>query len=292
MQKKIIISSFAAMLLLSVPAIAQKKEKNKKEKESKKFSVLNKEFTTESGLKYKIIHEGNGQRAKAGDMVSVHYTGKLTNDSIFDSSYNRNQPLKFKLGAGQVIKGWDEGIALLNVGDKAIFTIPPELGYGSRAVGPIPANSTLIFEVELLQIIERPKPFDVKGKDTLSTASGLKYIKLNTNEGETPKTGDRVFVHYTGFFEDGKIFDSSVERGQVFNFVLGQGQVIAGWDEGIALLKKGEKARLIVPYQLAYGENGYPPHIPPKATLIFDVELMDVTSSSNNGHSSGDGHNH
>ncbi len=291
MRKNTIFMAIACSLFLSAPAFAQKKEKNKKEKESKKFSVLNKEFTTESGLKYKIIHEGNGQRAKAGDMVSVHYTGKLTNDTVFDSSHNRNQPIKFKLGAGQVIKGWDEGIALLNVGDKAIFTIPPDLGYGSRAMGPIPANSTLIFEVELVQIIERPKPFDVKGKDTLTTASGLKYIKLNTTEGEAPKAGDRVFVHYTGFFEDGKIFDSSVERGQVFNFMLGQGQVIAGWDEGIALLKKGEKARLIVPYTLGYGENGYPPHIPAKATLIFDVELMDVTSSSG-GHFPGDGHNH
>lgn len=291
MRKNTIYWAMAFALLISAPAFAQKKEKNKKEKESKKFSVLNKEFTTESGLKYKIIHEGNGQRAKAGDMVSVHYTGKLTNDTIFDSSHSRNQPIKFKLGAGQVIKGWDEGIALLNVGDKAIFTIPPDLGYGSRAMATIPANSTLIFEVELVQIIERPKPFDVKGKDTLSTASGLKYIKLNTTEGVAPKSGDRVFVHYTGFFEDGKIFDSSVERGQVFNFMLGQGQVIAGWDEGIALLKKGEKARLIVPYTLAYGENGYPPHIPAKATLIFDVELMDVTSNSG-GHFPGDGHNH
>jgi peptidylprolyl isomerase len=289
MLKKTIFIAIASSLFISAPAFSQKKEKNKKE--TKKFSVLNKEFTTESGLKYKIIHEGNGQRAKVGDMVSVHYTGKLTNDTIFDSSYSRNQPIKFKLGAGQVIKGWDEGIALLNVGDKAIFTIPPHLGYGSRAVGPIPANSTLIFEVELVQIVERPKPFDVKGKDTITTASGLKYIKLNSTEGEAPKAGDRVFVHYTGFFEDGKIFDSSVERGQVFNFILGQGQVIAGWDEGIALLKKGEKARLIVPYNLGYGENGYPPHIPAKATLIFDVELMDVNTASG-GHSPGDGHNH
>ncbi|MFN7014270.1 MAG: FKBP-type peptidyl-prolyl cis-trans isomerase [Bacteroidia bacterium] len=291
MRKNTVLMVVTFALLLSAPTFAQKKEKTKKEKEPKKFSVLNKEFTTESGLKYKIIHEGNGQRAKAGDMVSVHYTGKLTNDTIFDSSYSRNQPIKFKLGAGQVIKGWDEGIALLNVGDKAIFTIPPDLGYGSRAMGPIPANSTLIFEVELLQIIERPKPFDVKGKDTVTTASGLKYIKLNNTDGEAPKAGDRVFVHYTGFFEDGKIFDSSVERGQVFNFMLGQGQVIAGWDEGIALLKKGEKARLIVPYNLGYGENGYPPHIPAKATLIFDVELMDINSASG-GHYPGDGHNH
>lgn len=290
MIKKCFIAALTMGILINIPAFAQKKEKPKKE--PKKFSVLNKEFTTASGLKYKIIHEGNGPRAKAGDMVSVHYIGKLTNDTIFDSSYSRNQPIKFKLGAGQVIKGWDEGIALLNVGDKAIFTIPPDLGYGARAMGPIPANSTLIFEVELLQIIEKPKPFDVKGKDTVTTASGLKYIKLNNTDDIAPKSGDRVFVHYTGYFEDGKIFDSSVERGQVFNFMLGQGQVIAGWDEGIALLKKGEKARLIIPYQLAYGENGYPPHIPPKATLIFDVELVDVNSANQGGHFPGDGHNH
>ena len=90
------------------------------------------------------------------------------------------------------------------------------------------------------------------------------------------EAGKTVKVHYTGYLTDGKKFDSSVERGEPIAFPLGMGNVIKGWDEGIALMKTGEKARLIIPYQLAYGEQGYPGAIPPKATLIFDVELVEV----------------
>jgi peptidylprolyl isomerase len=237
-----------------------------------------KKMKTASGLEYVITEKGKGTKCpKPGDMVSVHYTGKFTNDTVFDSSVKRGQPIKFTLGVGQVIKGWDEGIALLHVGDKAIFTIPPDLGYGSQDRGPIPGNSTLIFEVELVDFKEKivATPFDVKGKDTATTSSGLKVIKLNETKGDQPKPGQTVSVHYTGYLVDGKKFDSSVERDQPFQFALGQGQVIRGWDEGIALLRKGEKARLIIPYTLGYGENGYPPIIPAKAELIFDVELID-----------------
>jgi peptidylprolyl isomerase len=233
---------------------------------------------TASGLEYQITQKGKGgKQPKPGDMVTVHYTGKFTNDTVFDSSVKRGEPIKFTLGVGQVIKGWDEGIALLHVGDKATFRIPPELAYGSQQRGPIPANSTLIFDVELLDVKEKitPKPFDVAGKDTVTTASGLKYVKIAETKGEKPKTGQQVTVHYSGYLMDGKMFDSSVQRDQPFQFALGQGQVIRGWDEGIALLNKGEKARLIIPYDMAYGEAGYPPIIPPKSTLIFDVELID-----------------
>ncbi|MCO6500716.1 MAG: FKBP-type peptidyl-prolyl cis-trans isomerase [Vicingus serpentipes] len=85
-----------------------------------------------------------------------------------------------------------------------------------------------------------------------------------------------VSVHYSGFLEDGSLFDSSLERGQPITFPLGQGHVIQGWDEGIALLKVGEKAQFIIPHELGYGEQGHPPVIPQKATLIFDVELVEV----------------
>ena len=112
--------------------------------------------------------------------------------------------------------------------------------------------------------------------DTVTTETGLKYIKLNTTEGAQAESGKMVSVHYTGYFENGNIFDSSIERGEPITFPLGQKRVIAGWEEGISKLKVGEKARMIIPYQLAYGENGRPPAIPAKATLIFDVELVDV----------------
>lgn len=108
---------------------------------------------TASGLRYQIIQKGNGTKATKGKKVSVHYSGALTNGMVFDSSYKRKQPIDFVLGIGQVIPGWDEGIQLLQVGDKARFVIPSDLAYGSRgAGGVIPPNATLVFDVELMDV--------------------------------------------------------------------------------------------------------------------------------------------
>jgi peptidyl-prolyl cis-trans isomerase A (cyclophilin A) len=108
---------------------------------------------TESGLRYQMIQKGSGKKAEKGKTVSVHYSGSLENGKVFDSSYTRKKPIEFPLGQGHVIEGWDEGIALLQVGDKARFVIPSHLGYGSRgAGGVIPPNATLIFDVELMDV--------------------------------------------------------------------------------------------------------------------------------------------
>lgn len=113
---------------------------------------LGMEFTA-SGLGVKIIQQGDGEQPKVGQKVKVHYKGTLEDGTVFDNSYDRGQPIDFPLGQGRVIKGWDEGIALLNVGTKALFKIPSELGYGARgAGGVIPPNATLYFEVELVGI--------------------------------------------------------------------------------------------------------------------------------------------
>jgi FKBP-type peptidyl-prolyl cis-trans isomerase FkpA len=110
---------------------------------------------TESGLLYEDLVTGSGPEAKAGDLVRVHYTGWLTDNTKFDSSVDRGQPFEFTLGQGGVIKGWDEGVAGMQVGGKRKLTIPPELGYGAGGAGStIPPNATLIFEVELLEIVE------------------------------------------------------------------------------------------------------------------------------------------
>ena len=108
---------------------------------------------TDSGLRYQIIQKGNGTKAEKGKTVSVHYKGQLLDGTVFDSSYKRNQPIDFPLGTGQVIAGWDEGVGMLNVGDKARFVIPSDLGYGSSgAGGVIPPDATLIFDVELIDV--------------------------------------------------------------------------------------------------------------------------------------------
>jgi tetratricopeptide (TPR) repeat protein len=112
--------------------------------------------------------------------------------------------------------------------------------------------------------------------DTITTKSGLKYLVLSKGTGARAELNKNVEVHYTGYFLDGKVFDSSVERGDPIEFILGTGQVIAGWDEGIALMNVGDKFRLIIPSNLAYGEKGDGTIIPPKSTLIFNVELMGI----------------
>mgnify|MGYP001571782313 CR=1 FL=1 len=106
--------------------------------------------------------------------------------------------------------------------------------------------------------------------------SGLKLVELVPGQGPSPKTGQKVTVHYTGTFQDGKKFDSSVDRGQPFSFTLGVGQVIKGWDEGVATMKVGEKRKLLIPSQLGYGASGAGGIIPPNTDLIFEVELLTI----------------
>ena len=108
---------------------------------------------TKSGINIEVITEGTGALPKKGQMVTVHYSGWLTDETKFDSSVDRGQPFKYQFGVGQVIQGWDDGVATMKLGGKSRFTIPPELGYGEQgAGGVIPPNATLIFEVELLGI--------------------------------------------------------------------------------------------------------------------------------------------
>ena len=107
-------------------------------------------------------------------------------------------------------------------------------------------------------------------------ANELKIEKLQSGNGPSPKRGQMVTVHYTGRFTDGSKFDSSVDRNEPFSFVLGEGQVIAGWDQGVATMQVGDKVKMTIPPDLAYGAGGYPGAIPPNATLVFEVELLSV----------------
>ena len=111
-------------------------------------------------------------------------------------------------------------------------------------------------------------------------ASGLGYVDLVDGQGARPAAGDSVSVHYTGWLKDGTKFDSSVDRGQPFEFAIGRGRVIRGWDEGVASMKVGGKRKLIIPAHLGYGERGAGGVIPPGATLIFEVELLGVTANA------------
>lgn len=236
-----------------------------------------KRLKLDKGLTIYKVKEGSGQKLQKGDFAEVHYTGYFKNGEIFDSSVEREQPVVVQLGENQVIPGWEHALKNMNVGDKARVIIPPELAYGEKGYRDIEPNTTIVMDIEVLGAKKPQKavPFNVTGKDTVFTTSGLGIIKVEETQNKKATAGDHVKVHYTGYFENGEIFDSSIEAGRPISFQLGRGQVIKGWDEGLQQLREGEKARLIIPYQLGYGEKGSGP-IPPKSKLIFDVHLLDI----------------
>ncbi|HET9477515.1 MAG TPA: FKBP-type peptidyl-prolyl cis-trans isomerase, partial [Dehalococcoidia bacterium] len=239
--------------------------------------------TTPNGVEYEDIVVCDGPELTVGDTVDANYIGRLEDGTEFANTYESGDVFRFLYGQAAVINGWDEGLAGMKVGGKRRVKIPADV-YGEEnvSVDIIPPGATIIFEVELLDIkkgqgeVAPESPPEIDG-ETITTDSGLKYIDIEEGTGITPATGQRVTVHYTGWLEsDGSKFDSSLDGGQAFTFTIGQGNVIKGWDEGLSTMKVGGKRRLIVPADLGYGEEGYPPVIPANAVLIFDVELLDV----------------
>ena len=223
---------------------------------------------TSTGLVSKVLEKGSGsEHPAAADKVTVHYTGWTTDGKMFDSSVKRGKPSTFPLN--RVIAGWTEGVQLMVEGEKRRFWIPEELAYQGREDRP---QGMLVFDVELIKIYEPPAaPPDVAAPpaDAEVTKSGLasKVLQPGTGEGH-PKRTSTVTVHYSGWTTDGKMFDSSVERGQPASFRLDQ--VIRGWTEGLQLMVEGEKRRFWIPEKLAYGgQRGAP-----QGMLVFDVELI------------------
>jgi len=219
------------------------------------------------------IQLGEGAEAQAGHTVTVHYTGWLHDAAAednkgtkFDSSRDRNDPFGFPLGAGRVIRGWDQGVQGMKVGGSRTLVIPSHMAYGERgAGGVIPPNATLIFEVELLDVVK------------------TEVIDTKIGEGEEAQAGQSVTVHYTGWLYDedapnhkGTKFGSSHDDREPFEFPLGMGQVIPGWDAGVQGMKVGGQRTLIIPPEMGYGSRGAGGMIPPNAKLIFDVELLAV----------------
>ena len=237
--------------------------------------------TLPSGLKYVIIKEGSGVKPKKGDLIEANYHGLLADGKVFDSSFDRGQSFSTNIGVGQVIRGWDEGFQLFNEGTKAVLICPPNLAYGEAARGNIPANSTLYFHVELIKVTPTKQPtmqppFTYSDQDIVTLPSGLKMVIVKEGKGDVPKTGQTITAHYHGMLPDGKVFDSSFNRGAPFSTQIGVGRVIKGWDEAFTTMKVGTCAVLIIPPDLGYGASGAGGVIPPNATLHFHVELLDV----------------
>jgi peptidylprolyl isomerase len=233
---------------------------------------------TASGLVSKVQKPGTGKdHPGPEDTVKVHYTGWTKEGKMFDSSVARNEPASFRLN--QVIKGWTEGLQLMVAGEKRRLWIPGALAYGDRPRMGAPAGD-LVFDVELLEVTPAPKPppvpEDVKAAPATAkkTTSGLAYRLLKKGKGDkSPKETDTVTVHYSGWTTDGKMFDSSVTRGEPTSFPL-KG-VIKGWTEGLQLMKVGDSMRFWIPGNLAYGDKPTRPGAP-AGTLVFDVELISI----------------
>ena len=234
---------------------------------------------TASGLASKVLQKGTGtEKPNAWDKVKVHYTGWMTDGKMFDSSVQRGQPAEFPLSG--VIKGWTEGLQLMVVGEKRRFWIPAGLAYGDTPRRPGGPSGLLVFDVELLGITAGIKPpvvpADVAAppKDAKKTKSGLAYKVLQKGKGKVhPKAEDTVTCHYSGWTIDGKMFDSSVQRGQPAEFPLTG--VIKGWTEGVPLMVEGEKRRFWIPGILAYGDTPTRPGTP-SGMLVFDIELISI----------------
>jgi FKBP-type peptidyl-prolyl cis-trans isomerase len=226
--------------------------------------------TTVSGLASKVIEAGTGKTHPARtDRVTVDYTGWTTDGKMFDSSVATGKPATFPLD--KVIAGWTEGVQLMVTGETRRFWIPESLAYKGKEGRP---QGTLVFDVKLISFTEPPSltPTDFKKPPSAArrTVSGLSYQVLKPGTGRHhPTETSSVTVHYSGWTTDGKMFDSSVSRGEPATFPLSR--VIPGWTEGVQLMVEGEKTRFWIPEALAYKGQG-----PIFGDLVFDIELIKI----------------
>jgi peptidylprolyl isomerase len=266
---------------------------------------------TGEGLRYRIDVRGSGDYPEPGDYVMINYIGRLLDGTEFDSS--EEEPFVFQLGYRQVIKGWEFGVPLFQVGSKGTLYLPPNLGFGSVGAGKIvPPNSALIYDIEVLQIMDEESydeymealdereriEFEQAQQEQLLTdnriintyarenkikvkrlASGVSYAFKKKGKGKRPQEGDRVRIHYEGFLTDGTQFDSSYDRKKTFDFTIGQGKVIQGLEEAIKFFKKGSTGWVLIPSKYAYGpmeidENGI--FIPANSVLAFKIKVVDI----------------
>ncbi|MFD2720140.1 FKBP-type peptidyl-prolyl cis-trans isomerase [Hymenobacter monticola] len=242
-----------------------------------------------SGLYFLPVQTNtNAARVTAGSYASVLYTAHLLDaaGTVFDASSQHNDvPITFVVGGGQLIPGFEEGISLMHIGDKAELLIPSALGYGASTSNPlVPANSVLRIEVEVVdyKAVDDRLITNYLTSKNITTAqkqtSGLYFLPVVTNAAAVrPAIGSTVVVQYTGHLLDaaGTVFDASTPTAP-FTFTLGRGQLIAGFEEGIALMHKGDKAELLIPSGLAYGPQGAGKSIAPNTVLRFEVEVTDV----------------
>ena len=231
--------------------------------------------TEPSDLVIKDVVPGSGAVVGVGDLIEVKYVGVLLEDGAeFDASWDRGQTFFVPVGVGAVIPGWDQGLLGMREGGRRLLIIPPNLGYGAAGAGSaVPANATLLFAVDLVQIVNVSVPA-IPSVNTVGT--DLEVEDLLVGDGEAVEPGDTVSVHYLGSLVDGTVFDTSWSRGRPFTTQIGVGMVIQGWDQGIIGMREGGRRLLKVPSDLAYGETGAGSSIGPDTPLVFVVDLLRI----------------
>jgi peptidylprolyl isomerase len=258
------------------------------------------EEPTASGLYYLPITEGTGISPDNETWIEIHYIGEMLDGTVFSTSMeeaaqtNNILDEDFLYGPSRLFLGYislaglNEGIQLMKVGGKAKLIIPSSLGMGGYASGTIPAYTTVIYTIELLEAYDDPEIHEQEKiwaylkegsfENVDSTDSGMYYIKESPGNGELFVDGDTVNVSYTGKFLDGRVFDSNA-GGVAYSLIVPGDNIIDGWKEGITLMRDEEKGTLIIPYYLGYGPEGRYDNfgrvvIPPYMTLVFEMETI------------------
>jgi peptidylprolyl isomerase len=265
---------------------------------------------TSSGVRYFDIKEGEGDPCQFGDVVHFSYVGKLADGQQFEKC-DRDHPAMTRRGWQSPIAGLDDGLEGMKVGGIRKIWVPASLGYGVHgSPGKIPPNADLVFEdVEMLKVMTPPKATEEaqknreknappkaiadaekkirKGEITKPTGkdvpdaerkevvlkSGLKYLDLRIGDGDEINRGNQAFVLYAGRFTNGQVFEASKDKSNPFQFVIGEGRVIKGWEEGVPGMRVGGRRVLWIPPELAYG-NKHTEKIPANSTLVFEIELV------------------
>jgi len=238
-------------------------------------------WTTRSGLQVTEFAQGEGGQPKDGDIVKVRYNAwYMDTGKKFDSTDNHTNPFEFRIGGDDVLPGFDEGISSMRKGGKRILVMPPELAFGKEGrPGVVPPNTWVKFEVELVDFETAPPPPEMwsdEGHEVVTLENGLQYIEYEEGDGPSPRPGDVVIVFYSGFLDNGKVFDTTHYDLVPIEFELQPGRVIDGFLEGLMMMKVGARRKLIIPPYLAYGDEGFGKRVPPNATLTYDVVLEGI----------------
>lgn len=265
--------------------------------------------TNPNGLKYRF-HKSNKEtpKAKVGDFLALHMIYLINGEEVFYDSHINPEPMQLELQEPGYPGDINEGLAMMHKNDSASFILDA-VEFFTKTVNvqelpqPFKAGDKLHLDVTILEVIDRDQYIaqqqrmimekqqqaeneKVKEKSLIETylkeksynpqvlPSGLMILHITEGTGELPKPGSKLSVHYRGTTLDGEVFDESYARGQPIQFKLGANQVIRGWDEGLGYVKKGGKAILIIPFELAYGER-QAGSIPSYSTLVFEVEMVD-----------------